>query len=76
MTTPMPVGLTPYISPTTLQNAPTGIDFTTIPSAPDYDPAANNAELWNLCIRATSMADQYCNPAFACDVGHGGASRP
>lgn len=68
MTTPMPAGLTPYISPVTLQNAPTGIDFTTIPSTPDYDPAANNAELWNLCVRATSMADQYCNQVLRATV--------
>ena len=64
MTTPVvPIGLSPYISPQTLQAAPTGIDFTTIPasSSIQFDPAANNAELWNLCARATSMADQYCS---------------
>lgn len=60
MTTPMPLGLTPYISPTTLINAPTGIDFTTIPDV-DSSPAQLNAEQWNMCMRATSMADQYCN---------------
>lgn len=63
MTNPMPLGLTPYVSPTQLMNAPTGIDFTTIPdpeTAMD-NPAATNAELWNMCMRATSMADQYCN---------------
>lgn len=42
-------------------NAPTGIDFTTIPDPNTNDPAATNSELWNLCVRATSMADQYCN---------------
>ena len=64
MTTPVvPVGLSPYISPSTLMQAPTGIDFTTIPAAGSisFDPAANNAELWNMCARATSMADQFCN---------------
>lgn len=60
MTTPMPLGLTPYISPATLINAPTGIDFTTIPDV-DSSPAAQNAEQWNMCMRATSMVDQYCN---------------
>jgi hypothetical protein len=64
MTTPVvPIGLSPYISPATLMAAPTGIDFTTIPAqnSISYDPAANNSELWNMCARATSMADQYCN---------------
>lgn len=64
MTTPVvPVGLSPYISPKTLQQAPTGIDFTTIPAGNsiDFDPGSNNAELWNMCGRATSMVDQYCN---------------
>jgi hypothetical protein len=59
----VPIGLSPYISPTTLQAAPTGIDFTTIPAMGSitFDPAANTAELWNMCARATSMADQYCS---------------
>lgn len=66
MTTPnvvVPIGLSPYISPATLQAAPTGIDFSTIPAlgSIQFDPAANNAELWNMCARATSMADQYCS---------------
>lgn len=68
MTTPMPIGLAPYISPVTLQQAPTGIDFTTIPATVDFDPAANNAELWNMCQRATSMADQYCNQLLRASV--------
>jgi hypothetical protein len=68
MTSPMPVGLTPYVSPTTLQNAPTGIDFTTIPDPNDYNPAATNAELWNMCVRATSMADQYCNQLLRASI--------
>jgi hypothetical protein len=68
VTMPMVVGLAPYISPTTLQQAPTGIDFTTIPASVDFDPAANNAELWNMCQRATSMADQYCNQLLRASV--------
>lgn len=68
MTNPMPIGLSPYISPETLSQAPTGIDFTTIPALPDYDPAANNAELWNMCARATSMADQYCSQLLRATV--------
>jgi hypothetical protein len=60
MTTPMPLNITPYISPATLTSAPTGIDFSTIPDV-DSSPAQINAEAWNICMRATSMADQYCN---------------
>lgn len=68
MTNPMPQGLTPYLSPVTLSNAPTGVDFTTIPATTVFDPAANNSELWNLCARATSMADQYCNQLLRATV--------
>src|SRR5215469_2795743 len=67
VTSPMPLGIAPYISPLTLQNAPTGIDFTTIPDV-DSTPSQMNAELWNLCLRATSMADQYCNQLLRASV--------
>lgn len=67
MTTPMPLGLTPYISPSTLIAAPTGIDFTTIPDV-DSSPAQQNAEQWNLCMRATSMADQYCGQLLRASI--------
>jgi len=63
----MPLGLTPYISPTTLISAPTGIDFTTIPDV-DSSPAQQNAEQWNICMRATSMADQYCGQLLRASV--------
>ncbi len=68
MTTPLPLSTTPYISPGTLVNAPTGIDFSTIPATPSFDPSANAAELWNLCARATAMADQYCNQVLRATV--------
>lgn len=61
MTMPLPTGAVPYISPTTLLNASTGVDFSTIPATPSFDPAANNAEMWNICNRASAMADEYCN---------------
>jgi hypothetical protein len=67
MTTPLPLGLTPYISPLTLTNAPTGIDFTTIPDV-DSSPSQINAEQWNMCMRATSMADQYCNQLLRASI--------
>lgn len=61
MTMPVPLGLTPYISPATLTQASTGVDYSSIPATPNFDPQANNSELWNICQRATAMADQYCN---------------
>ena len=64
MTTPLPLGLAPYISPATLQSAPTGVDWTSIPVSADPNcPTApeNSAELWHICGRATSRADGYCN---------------
>ena len=62
MTTPLPLGLAPYISPTTLITAPTGIDWSTIgePTA-EPTPAQNMAEIWNMCGRATSRVDGYVN---------------
>ena len=62
MTTPLPLGLAPYVSPQTLVSAPTGVDWSTIgePTA-DPSPAQNMAELWNLCSRATARTDGYLN---------------
>ena len=67
MTTPMPLGITPYVSPSTLISAPTGIDFTTIPDV-DSSPSQQNAEQWNMCMRATSMADEYCNQLLRASI--------
>lgn len=61
MTTPLPLGLAPYVSPATLQSASTGIDWSTIPPLPDFDPQANAAELWNMCARATAQVNGYTN---------------
>jgi hypothetical protein len=63
VTTPLPLGLAPYISPTTLESAPTGVDWTTIGPSPadDLTPAQNMAEMWSMCARATSRVDGYCN---------------
>lgn len=57
----MPLGNTPYISPTTMITAPTGIDWTTIPPGDDVTPAQNEAEWWNMCARATAKVNGYCN---------------
>lgn len=62
MTTPLPVGpLTPYCSPEQLIQAPTGIDFFSIPPGTPLTgvtPQANTAEIANICQRATDLVDQ------------------
>jgi hypothetical protein len=58
---PLPVSPTPYITPSTLISAPTGISWSTIPPGRDTTPAQKYAEQLNICQRATQMADQYCN---------------
>lgn len=51
---------TPYITPAVLKRAPTGIDWTTIPSrsASTVDQAAEAA---NICLRATGMIEGVTN---------------
>jgi len=51
---------TPYVTPDILQNAPTGIDWSSIPNLGATEEA-QFAELTNLCNRATAVADGYCN---------------
>lgn len=69
MTTPaMPLAQAPYVSPVTLFNAPTGIDWSTIPATPSYDPQASNVEMWNMCSRATARADEYCNQVLRATI--------
>ena len=69
MTTPLPLGLAPYISPLTLTSAPVGIDFSTIgDSAADPTPAQNTNEMWNMCGRATSRTDSYLNQVLRATV--------
>jgi hypothetical protein len=71
----LPLGLAPYISPTTLQQAPTGIDWTTITPWDDATPAQNIAEIWNMCARATAKVDGYINQTLRAtidiDLHHG-----
>lgn len=61
MTTPAIGPLSPYITPAMLQAAPTGISWNTIPSGSQVTPEARAAEIWNICQRATSTAEGYCN---------------
>ena len=68
MSTPLPLGLAPYISPTTLQQAPTGIDWTSITPWDDATPAQTQAEIWNMCARATSKVDNYCNQVLRATI--------
>jgi hypothetical protein len=64
----MPLGNAPYISPTTLITAPTGIDWSTIPPGDDVTPAQNEAEWWNMCARATAKVNGYCNQVLRATV--------
>src|ERR1700679_1558947 len=61
MTMPLPVSPTPYVTPSTLIAAPTGISWTSIPPGRDVTPAQRYAEQLNMCQRATAQVDQYCN---------------
>lgn len=61
MTTPLPLGLAPYVSPTILLNAPTGIDWSSIPPGDEITPAQNMASMWDMCGRATARCDGYIN---------------
>ena len=65
MTTPMPLGSAPYISPSTLLSAPTGIDWGTIPPGRNTSPQAKAAEQWNICNRVTDRVNGYCNQVLA-----------
>ena len=72
MTTPLPLGLAPYVSPLTLLTAPTlgdsGIDFTTIPPGDDVTPAQNMAAIWDMCARATSRCDEFTNQVLRATI--------
>lgn len=52
---------TPYVTPSVLTAAPTGIIWTTIGPGPRPNPQEQFDEILNLCRRATSMIDGYCN---------------
>ncbi len=69
MSTPLPLGLAPYISPTTLMAAPTGVDWTTIGDpAADPTPAQNINEMWMMAARATSRVDGYLGQTMRATV--------
>ena len=58
---------TPYITPTILTNAPTGISWSTIPDR-NAVPAAQTAAQLDICARASSMIDGACNQPLRCTV--------
>jgi hypothetical protein len=58
---------TPYINPSILTAAPTGISWGTIPDRKST-PDQQYAEQVNLCARATSMVDQWCNQPLRATV--------
>lgn len=58
---------TSYITPAMLLNAPTGASWELIPE-PGADSEAQFAELTNICWRATSIIDTYCNQVLRATV--------
>lgn len=60
MTTP-PGQLAPYVTPQIITQAPLGISWNTIPFGSGVTPEQKIAEQQNICDRATSWADGYCN---------------
>lgn len=58
---------TSYVTPQMLTNAPTGVSWSIIPM-PRADTAAQLAEQTNVCWRATSMVDTYCNQVLRATV--------
>jgi hypothetical protein len=48
--------------------APTGIDWTTLTPWDTATPAQNEVEAWNLCARATSRVDEYCNQTLRATI--------
>lgn len=58
---------TPYITPNMLTTAPTGISWSIIPM-PKATTAAQLAEQYNICWRATAVVDGYVNQVFRATV--------
>lgn len=58
---------TPYITPEMLTNAPTGVSWNIIPK-PKATSQEQLAEATNICWRATSTVDTYCNQVLRATV--------
>lgn len=58
---------TPYVTPAMLINAPTGVSWNIIPE-PGAFADAQTAEQMNICWRATSIVDTFCNQVLRATV--------
>lgn len=73
MSTDNPAGVpivgpgTPYITPAMLIEAPTGISWSSIPG-PNATAEQKLAAVLNICVRATSMVNGYCNQPLRATV--------
>ena len=77
MTVPLPVGpLTPYVTPEILTQAPTGISWSTIPPGRDVTYEMRLAEQSNICQRASSQVDAYCNQVLRASIDNEQFSGP
>jgi hypothetical protein len=70
----MPLG-TPYITVPMLTSAPTGVSWSIIPK-PRASTAEITAEITNICWRATSVIDSYCNQVLRATVDNEELSGP
>lgn len=57
----------PYVTPSVIMNAPTGVGWQSIPE-PQAPLPAQQAEAMNICWRATSIIDTYCNQVLRATV--------
>ena len=60
-------GLTPYILPSTLIAAPTGISWSTIP-VPSASATQQLTSQMDICVRATSSAEAFLNQQVRCTI--------
>lgn len=58
---------TPYVTPQMMMTAPTGVSWDIIPW-PQADSEQQLAEMTNVCWRATSIVDTYCNQVLRSTV--------
>lgn len=58
---------TPYINPSILVNAPTGIAWTTLPDR-NSTPQQQYAAQLDICVRASAQADGWCNQPLRATV--------
>lgn len=66
---------TPYVTPQMITNAPTGVSWSIIP-APKSSTPQQLAEQTNMCWRATSIVDTYCNQVLRATVDNEELSGP